>query len=71
MSSILLLHQDKEYFLCSDAAAIIQYTANVIFLADNQVVTLKVGGDVVSTGCWLQHRALTYIHTCKRNNTND
>lgn len=34
-----------EHYLCSDAAAIIQYTPKVIYLADNQIVTLKVGAE--------------------------
>jgi len=39
--------EQGEYFLCSDAAAIIDYTQDVIYLADNQLVTLKAGEDVV------------------------
>lgn len=43
------VNKGGEYFLCSDAAAIIQYTPDVIYLADNQIVTLIPGREVVSS----------------------
>jgi hypothetical protein len=37
-------HDPVEYFLASDASAVIEHTRRVIFLEDDDVVHVKAGG---------------------------